>query len=54
MTSVSYKGLGYIPGAAADCEWIMVGCWDVLVGIVMLLKRVLVQLLVLEHEWMPH
>jgi hypothetical protein len=50
MTSVSHKGLGYIPGAVAGCEWIMVGCWDVLVGMIMQVKRVPTQLFVLEQR----
>lgn len=31
----------YIPGAAAGCDWIMAGCWDVLVGMIVQVKRVL-------------
>lgn len=49
MTSVSRKGLGYKPGAVAGCDWIMVGCWDVLVGILMQVRRVFPQLFVLEQ-----
>jgi hypothetical protein len=42
-------GCRYIPGAAAGCDWIMVGCWDVLVGIgIRDVRRVLAQPFVLE------